>query len=127
MELLQFARLSNLPVVVFSTASTYMYRGVVRLETNEVRPHNRYVASKIAMEYALQSRMPNDKRYILRIPFLVFTEGKHSFGNNCANWTICEDLVMPVIYPCDIASVLGRIAGSNILGGVYNLAFEDVH
>ena len=123
MEMLNLARLANLPLVVFSTTSIYKYRGGRRLETDEVHPHNRYVASKIAMEYGLQY----DKCYILRIPFLVYTEGEHSFGKKCANWTLCEDLTIPIIYPCDVAWALGRIAGGNIPGGVYNLASEDVH
>ena len=109
-RMLRIARMANVPLVVFSTTSIYAYRGGSRLETDEVHPHNRYIASKIAMEYVLQSDISQmdmyDKCYILRIPWLMIEEGEHSFGHKCKNWTICEDIDTPVIYPCDIARAL---------------------
>lgn len=128
----------GIPFIVFSSSSIYRSnRDGRNTETSDVHPHNRYCASKIAMENALLraateffNQFGDDSRtYILRIPQLVlFEESPWNFSKKIEEWDSIDECTIPVIYPDTISKAVDRIVGrKDICAGIYNLASEEVY
>ena len=132
LEMMHTAQLTNVPLIVFSTTSLYTHIGSPRRETDDVHPHNRYTASKIAMEYALlnaQQLQPltYQNLFILRVPFLILFDGDFNFRHKCKKWRLCEDVTAPVIYANELLNAVHQIIHGNIKTGIYNWSSANVH
>ena len=133
MQMLRAATSMNIPLVAFSTAGVYREAGV-RREEDDVSPHNRYAASKVFMEHALQSQTLQiacgvfyERLFIFRIPFVVlFSNHPNDLGMRVPNWSKCEDVTASIVYRADLEhAVIAALNGAP--GGVYNIASGMVH
>lgn len=124
-NILKQAKTNNIPCIAFSTAGVYR-SPKIQSEKDDLSPHNRYTASKIAMEYVLQNES-YDKLFIFRIPFVVlFTQHPNDFGERIKKWEKVEDVTASIIYRADIKyAVKSALQGAP--NGTYNLASGDFH
>ncbi len=126
LRILRLAKARNVPCVVYSTAGVYKEAGV-RAETDDVHPHNRYTASKVYMEHALQNEA-YQKLYIFRIPFVVlFSTHQNDLGSRVMNWAKCEDVNASVVYKAVLDRSVRRAMANGVPGGIYNIASGIVH
>lgn len=121
LRLLKLAKTRDIPCIFFSTAGVYRSPGA-RSETDDISPHNRYTASKVMMEYALQSETYH-KTYIFRIPFVVgFTQQPTDFEARIRTWEKCEDVNGSIVYRGDITHAVTNALTRPITPGIYNIA-----
>ena len=126
LRILKLAKARNVPCVVFSTAGVYREAGL-RVETDDVHPHNRYTASKVYMEHALQNEA-YQKLYIFRIPFVcTFNNHPNDLSGRVPNWTKCEDVTASIVYKSDLEGAIRRALAGDAPGGIYNIASGTVH
>ena len=126
LRMLKLAKARNIPFVAFSTAGVYREAGV-RNEDDDVHPHNRYTASKVYMEYALQ-REANAKLFIFRIPFVCFFNNHpQDLSGRVPNWKQCEDVNASIVYRHEIERAVIIAMNKDVSGGVYNIASGTVH
>ena len=126
LRILKLAKSRNVPCVVFSTAGVYREAGV-RVETDDVHPHNRYAASKVYMEHALQNEA-YQKLYIFRIPFVcLFNNHPNDLSVRVQNWTQCENVNASVVYQAHIESSVQNAMAHGVPSGIYNVASGIVH
>ncbi|MDE0042254.1 MAG: sugar nucleotide-binding protein [Candidatus Poribacteria bacterium] len=126
LRMLKLAKARDIPFVAFSTAGVYREAGV-RKEDDDVSPHNRYTASKIMMEYALQNEV-YQKLFVFRIPFVVlFNNHPNDLSARVQNWTQCEDVNASVVYRADIEHSVRSVMEKSPDGGIYNIATGIVH
>ena len=121
LRILKLAKARDMPCVFFSTAGVYRSPGV-RSETDDISSHNRYTASKVMMEYALQSEAYH-KTYIFRIPFVVgFTQHPTDFEARIRKWEKCEDTNGSIVYRGDITRAVTAALTRPVAPGIYNIA-----
>ena len=126
LRMLKLAKARNIPFVTFSTAGVYREAGV-RKEDDDVSPHNRYTASKVFMEHALQSEA-YQKLFVFRIPFVcLFNNHTHDLSGRVLNWEKCEDVCASVVYKADLEHSAKQAMRQLCDGGVYNIASGTIH
>ena len=127
LRLLKLAKARNVPCVVFSTAGVYREAGV-RKEEDDVSPHNRYAASKIMMEYALQNEA-YQHLFIFRIPFVcLFNNHPSDLSGRVPNWDKCEDVSASVVYKAQLYQAVCKVMNSGgAKGGIFNIASGTIH
>ena len=125
LRILKLAKARNVPFIVYSTGGVYREAGV-RAETDDVSPHNRYIASKIFMEHTIMDEC-YAKAYVFRIPFVVlFTQNPNDFGPRAIHWRQCEDVNASIVYRAALERS-ARTALRASCGGIYNIASGTVH
>lgn len=126
LRMLKLAMARNIPFVAFSTAGVYREAGM-RKEEDDVSPHNRYTASKIMMEYALQNEA-YQHLFTFRIPFVVlFSTHPNDLGSRVANWKKCEDVTASIVFRAHIKYPVKRALKKSAPGGIYNIASGTIH
>lgn len=126
LRLLKLAKARDVPFVSFSSAGVYREPGV-RKEQDDVNPHNRYTASKVFMEHALQIES-HEKLFIFRIPFVVFFNyHDHDLSGRAKRWTHCEDVTASIIYRSALEYAVHKALLNEAPGGIYNIASGSVH
>lgn len=130
-EMLMLARQWKIPFVAISSSSVYRSAARPQKETDDVHPHGRYSASKIAMEHMLASLCDTapiryESLYILRLPFLVILDGAYNFGMRCSSWTQCEAVITSVVYPAALLGAVQCALLNRPPGGIYNIASGSV-
>ena len=126
LRVLKLAKARNVPCVAFSTAGVYREPGV-RVEEDDVSPHNRYTASKIYMEHTLLNEA-YQKLFIFRIPFVVFFNNHpHDLSGRVPNWAKCEDVNASVVYKAALDESVRRAMTDSVPCGIYNIASGTIH
>lgn len=125
MELLHASERTQKPVVLFSTSGVYKEPGQ-RKETDDVEPHNRYTASKLMMEYAVE-RERYEKAYIFRIPFVcLFGDGTMDMPSRVSRWVQCEDVETSIVYREHLCRAVTNALREKAPGGLYNVKSTDI-
>ena len=124
LSMMYAARAADAPLIVLSSTGVYRRHTRPCDEDDDLHPHNRYIASKIAMEYALKEY---DRCYILRLPFVTLFEGAWHFGTRCAAWKRCESVLSSVLFQRDLMNVVSRVLDGDVPSGIYNIASHVVH
>ena len=126
LRILKLAKARNIPCVVFSTAGVYREAGV-RVETDDVHPHNRYTASKVFMEHTLQNEA-YQRLYIFRIPFVcLFNNHPNDLSGRVPKWSKCEDVNASVVYKIALDNSVRGAMLKGVPGGIYNIASGTIH
>lgn len=126
LRMLKLAKARNIPFAVYSTAGVYRNPGV-RVEKDDVSPHNRYTASKIFMEHTLTNE-EYSKLFIFRIPFVcLFNNHPHDLSGRVPNWDKCEDVSASVVYKGALEHSLRHALSDLRTSGIYNIASGIVH
>ena len=132
-EMLHMARLTNTPLIAFSTSSVYKTGVYNATEGDDLHPHNRYVASKIAMEYALSTTLAKhpvqyDKLYVFRIPLAILNNNHpRDFPEKIKKWERCENVYTSVVFYQDLLDAVNNVFREDIPGGIYNVASKLIH
>ena len=134
MSMLQEARRQRKPFIAMSTGSVYRGNGHVS-EGFDVHPHNRYVASKIMMEYKLACSDPENifhysaKWFIFRLPFVdLGTEHPNDLKGRSQSWAQVEDVTTSIVTREDIlnATLQALTKSAYLSSSVYNIASISV-
>lgn len=125
LDAVKFAKARGLPVLNFSTGGVYEFGGV-RTEDDDLKPHNRYVASKVAME-SLIACEGYEKSFVFRLPFVCrFNNHPSDLSGRVRGWEQCEDVNASVVYEADLRNAaIEALEGAR--GGIYNIASGTFH